>query len=173
MTKRVVLVFSLLALSALVALIASGSKKDSSPRNLACSYSSVEDLARQFLDALHEEDGQSILDLAVSREEFEQFVWPELPASRPGANLTAEFVWNQLNMRSQADIRGTFSRNKGKKWELLEVRFEEKVQEYPSFRIHKDAMLIVRDESGQKREMNLFGSIIELDGEFKIFSFVL
>jgi hypothetical protein len=133
----------------------------------------VEDLARQFLDALHDENGQGILDLAISREEFEQFVWPELPASRPGANLTVEFVWNQLNMRSQADFRGTFSRNKGNKWELLEVRFEEKVQEYPTFRIHKDARLLVLDESGRQKEMNLFGSIIELDGEFKIFSFVL
>jgi hypothetical protein len=31
----------------------------------------------------------------------------------------------------------------------------------------------VRDENGKEREFNLFGSILERDGEFKIYSFVL
>jgi hypothetical protein len=175
MNKRLIAILALIFLA--VGLFAVFTVNDSlltdDSERLSNSAASIEELAGEFLEAMRNEDGQKVIDLALSREEFDRFVWPELPASRPGTNLTSEFVWGQLNMRSQADMKGTFNRNKGKYFELVEVQFKDGVDEYPSFRVHKDTRLVVKDEAGKKRILNLFGSVMELDGEYKIFSFVL
>ena len=38
--------------------------------------------------------------------------------------------------------------------------------------VHRDARVVVRDSSGQTHRLDLFGSILERGGEFKLFSYV-
>ena len=139
---------------------------------LAGSRSSLDELAVDFLKALEQGDEREIRQLALSKEEFVRFVWPELPASDPSTNLNADFIWNQTNMHSLADLSGTLYRHEGKKYELAEVRFEDGTEQYGSYQVHRDARLRVVDEQGKERELNLFGSVLEMQGEFKIYSFV-
>jgi len=140
---------------------------------LAGSRLSIEQLAADFLEELQKGDDQKIRQLALSKDEFVEFVWPELPASDPSTNLNSDFIWNQTHMRSLADLSGTLLRNKGKKYQLVGFRFADETEDYRSYKVHRDARLRVVDENGEERELNLFGSVLEMDGEFKIFSFVL
>jgi hypothetical protein len=39
-------------------------------------------------------------------------------------------------------------------------------------RVHRDAELVVRDADGATRAVRLFGSLIEQDGAWKVFSYV-
>ena len=40
-----------------------------------------------------------------------------------------------------------------------------------SFTVHRDARLVVRDEEGNVERVNFFGSIIEWNGRYKLFSY--
>jgi hypothetical protein len=110
--------------------------------------------------------------LALNKAQFSEFVWPELPASDPGTNLNADWVWNQTQMRSLVDLSTTLFRHRGKHYELVKFRFEDDTEEYRNFKVHRDARLMVVDEVGEERELNLFGSVLEMNDEFKIYSFV-
>jgi len=139
---------------------------------LVGSRPSLDKLAVDFLEALQKGDEERIRQLALSKGEFVQYVWPELPASAPGTNLNSDFIWNQTHIHSLADLSGTFYKHKGKRYELAGVRFEDGTEDYGSYRVHRDARLKVLDEDGEERELNLFGSVLEMEGEFKIYSFV-
>jgi hypothetical protein len=139
---------------------------------LTGSRPSLDELAADFLEALQKSDERNIRQLALSKDEFVKFVWPELPASDPSTNLNADFIWNQTHMHSLADLSGTLYKYSGKKFELSDIRFEDGTQDYGSYLVHRDARLKVFDEHGEERELNLFGSVLEMEGEFKIYSFV-
>jgi hypothetical protein len=139
---------------------------------LAGSRASLDELAVDFLEALEKGDESKLRQLALSKDEFVKFVWPELPASDPSTNLNADFIWNQTHMHSLADLSGTLYRYEGKKYELAEVRFEGGTEDYGSYQVHRDARLEVVNEQGEEGELNLFGSVLEMEGEFKIYSFV-
>jgi hypothetical protein len=139
---------------------------------LSGSRSSLDELAADFLEALQRGDEKKIRQLALSKDEFVEFVWPELPASNPSTNLNSDFIWNQTHMRSQADLSGTLFRYKGKRYVLKGVRFEDGTEDYGGYLVHRDARLRVVNEEGKEGELNLFGSVLEMEGEFKIYSFV-
>jgi hypothetical protein len=143
------------------------------PRRLVGSQFSSEGLAAEFLSALRASDLKVIRQLTISEEEWVRYVWPVSAANKPGANLTAEFVWNHMHMRSQAALAAAFSRNKGKSYDLLGLRFAEDPREFPEFTIHRGPRLLVRDKKGEEEELRLFGSVFEVEGEFKIFNFDL
>ncbi len=141
-------------------------------RTLPGSEFSPETVAIGFLDALAREDADKIRAMAVSKEEFAHYVWPGLPASRPGTNLTLDYVWNSLQTRSESGLRHTLSTCKGRRLHLLELRFAGQTSDYGSAKVHRDTRLRVRDETGRELELDLFGSMLEVGGEYKIFSFV-
>lgn len=140
-------------------------------RPLEAAASSTEELVRSFLDALQEDDIEGVSRLALTRGEFESYIWPELPAAQPERNLTAEFVWNNMNVRSRSNLNQLMESLGGQRLILEELRFTGETTEYATFRVHRDSELVVRDESGELRRGRLFGSVLELDGQFKIFSF--
>jgi hypothetical protein len=75
-------------------------------------------------------------------------------------------------MRSFADLSTTLFSHRGKHYELVGFRFEDETEEYRTYKVHRDARLMVVDENRKEQELNLFGSVLEMDDEFKIYSFV-
>ncbi len=128
--------------------------------------------ATRFLDALARADVDAIRAAAVSKREFARYVWPSLPASRPGTNLSLDYVWNSLHTRSESGLRHTLASFQGRRLRLLSLRFAGETSDYGSAKVHRDTRLKVRDETGREMELDLFGSMLEVGGEYKIFSFV-
>jgi hypothetical protein len=60
----------------------------------------------------------------------------------------------------------------GKKFEFLGVRFAKEAMKYNNATVHRDARLTVRNEEGHEGEVEMFGSILELDGKYKVFSYI-
>jgi len=141
-------------------------------RRLASSEFSPEAAASKFLEALARGDTEAIRAMAVSKGEFERYVWPGLPASRPGTNLTLDFVWGGLKTRSDSGLRRTMASLKGRRLRLLDLRFKGETTDYGPAKVHRATRLRIRDDEGRERELELFGSMLEVDGEYKIFSFV-
>jgi hypothetical protein len=76
------------------------------------------------------------MDLSLSKEEFQRFVWPELPVSNPRTNISMEYVWTDLYSRSMMRMQATFNKLKGKELKLIRVEHQGKVAEYSSHRAY-------------------------------------
>lgn len=138
--------------------------------SLEPTFDSPDALARAFLDALEREDGERLRSLALSEEQFRVYVWPQLPSSKPERNVPFEFGWGDLHQKSHNALVGTFSRYKGVPLDLVEVRFEDGATDYETYIVHRDARVKVRRENGKEEWLDLFGSVMEWNGRFKLFS---
>jgi hypothetical protein len=140
---------------------------------ISSTFDSPEDLARTVLEAFAKEDVEKLKSLPLSKEEFQHHVWPKLPASRPERNLPFEYGWGDLHKKSMSSIASNFSRYKGRNFELISMRFKGGETDYGSFVVHREAVMRVRDVvSGEELDLALFGSVMERQGRYKLFSYV-
>ena len=155
----------------LSAVLVSGCSASSRP--LPNSHETAEARSRAVLGALERRDTNALLALALNKEEFEQHVWPELPAARPERNLSVNFVWGDLNQKSSVTLRDTLAARGGKKYEFRSIRFLGETTQYDSYRVHRESELTVKDPDGTERQLRVFGSVIEKSGRYKVFSYVI
>ncbi len=144
--------------------------KPSEPRPLINGQPGPEALAKRFLEYLSANDAKAIQSLRLTKREFCEYVWPELPSSRI-PNLTCDWAWGQATLKSDGGLSELLSRHAGKRYELALVRFAGGAEEHDTYRIHKDTRLVLKDENGRQTEVSILGSMLELDGKYKLFSF--
>jgi hypothetical protein len=160
-----------LLLSFCLLCLASGCQQ--APAPVAGTLPTPEALAAAVLDALAARDEGRLRRLAVSEAEFRERIWPELPASRPERNLTADYVWNDLAQKSEASRRGVLARLGGQRLALRSVEFAGETTDYETYSVSRDAELVVADEAGAEQRIRVFGSVLRADGGVKVFSYVV
>ncbi|OFW14114.1 MAG: hypothetical protein A3F70_01265 [Acidobacteria bacterium RIFCSPLOWO2_12_FULL_67_14] len=140
---------------------------------LSQTYPSPHATAAAVLQALEQRDIATLRSLALSEQEFREHVWPELPAARPERNLPFSYGWGDLHQKSEAALAQTLVRHGGRRYQLVSVRFDGDATSYPSYRVHRETVLQVRDERGEVADVRLFGASLEKDGVWKVFSYVV
>ena len=168
----------LFAIPALVAsLFASGcggsAAVDAGPSPLGHTFASPDAVAEAVLAAVADRDSVTLEALSLSELEFRTVVWPELPSSRPERGLPFDYVWGDLRQKSTNAMRRLINRHAGKRYSLAGIEFEGETTPYETYRVHRETMLTLRDEAGEQLRLPLFGSILEREGEFKLFSYVI
>lgn len=143
------------------------------PTALQGSFATVEELTEAVLDALAGKDRATLRRLAVTRGEFIGIVWPRLDAARPERNLTPEFVWRQHLLRHQRDLNRLVLDEGGAAYSLVRVELDGGVRDFGTFVLHEDPVVIVRTADGGERELVPFSSVIEQDGRYKAYSFIV
>ena len=138
----------------------------------AHTFESPEQLAAAVGEALERRDADRLLALALSEEEFRTHVWPRLPASRPERGAPFGFVWAQLSSKSRAWLRQSLADHGGGRLEVVRVRFRGDTTDHGPFLVHRDAEVVVND-GGTERRLRLFGSVLEQNGRYKLFSYVV
>lgn len=141
------------------------------PPKLRHGASSPEELARKVLDGLQAGDLPALESLALSADEFREFVWPELPASNPKTNVPLDFVWGEVRMRSSARLQQMLRTLKGESFSLVRVSHRGPRTDYRTHRAYSDFEIILRDPGGREREYLLFGTLVEMDGVWKVYSY--
>jgi hypothetical protein len=134
-------------------------------------FATVDELVAATVTALEAKDLDRLRQLAVTREEFRDLVWPGLDASRPERNLTWEFVWSQHEMRHERGLRRALDQFGGQHLEVRAIRFEG-VTEHGTYRLHRSSTLEVVGPDGSVRTVRVFASVIEAEGRYKIYSFI-
>ena len=142
-------------------------------RPLPNSHTSLEALTAAVLDAVESRDAVALRSLALDEREFREHVWPELPASRPERNLPFSYVWTDLNTKSEAGLNAVLAACGGRRYQLDRVRFTGGATQYETFVVHRESVVDVRDGEGRRETLQLFGSVIEKGGRFKVFSYVV
>lgn len=139
---------------------------------LESSHASANGLATAVLDALARRDRAALEALAVSETEFRDHVWPELPAARPERNLPFSYVWGDLRQKSAGGLENALVGHGGRRYELVGVTLSGRT-DYASYTVHRAATFRVREPSGEQTDLRVCGSLIEKNGGWKVFSYVV
>jgi hypothetical protein len=142
-------------------------------RALVHARSSLDEVALAALAALERKDAAALQDLRITKREYVELLFPEFPMARdPRNTVTPEFAWFLLDSKSRSGLNEALQDHGGQRLELLEVIVSEGIEEYDSFRLHKKVKLRVGSpEKDEEAVIRLFGSVVELDGQFKILSY--
>lgn len=140
---------------------------------LSRTFDSPERAAGAVLGGIAARNPDVLLDLALDEHEFRRVVWPELPSSRPEVGLPVEYAWGRLHRNSRAQLSLTLAEHGGRRYELVAVHYRGGTTRYSTYAVHRDTELVVRDSSGTVRTVRLFGSLIERNGRWKVFSYVV
>jgi len=146
---------------------------DRSSALLGNTHPSAQAMAVAVLDALARKDAAAMRSLALSEGEFREYIWPELPAARPERNLPFSYVWGDLRQKSEAALSETIARHGGRRYILVSVTFTGATTRYPSYTVYRESVLRVRDEVGAESDLRLFGSGLQKDDAWKVFSYVV
>jgi hypothetical protein len=125
------------------------------------------------LDGVARRDTTALRGLALNEQEFREHIWPELPASRPERNLPFSYVWGDLHQKSEMALGQTLATHGGRRYTLVSVRFAGDTTRYPSYTVFRETVLRVRDEQGIETDLRIFGSSLEKDDAWKVFSYVV
>ena len=135
-------------------------------------FDSPEDAAAEALTLIEAGDAAGLARIALTERDFRESVYPRLPASRPERNTSADFLWEMLHQRSRNSLAMTLARHRGRRYELVAVDFHGETTDYGAFRVHRETVLTVRDPDGERAALRIFGSMLEREGRYRIFSFV-
>ncbi len=152
----------------LAALAACGPSKTP----LADTRDSARAVAQAVIEGLEAGDRATLTALTLSEQEFRDRVWPELPSARPERNLPFSYVWGDLRQKSEESLRVLLATHGGQRYTLVDVRFADRTP-YQTYTVHRAATFVVRDATGQEHDLRLCGSMIEQDGRWKVFSYVV
>ena len=162
----------ILRLVTTVSMLSLGLTGCSSMPQLANTSPSAEALATSVLEAIANGNRARLEALALDEREFRDHVWPDLPAARPERNLPFSYVWGDLREKSDMGLSRTLNAQTGKRYTLQSVTFAGETA-YAHYQVHRDATFHVSDTSGASTELRVCGSMIEKEGVWKVFSYVV
>jgi hypothetical protein len=128
-------------------------------------------LATAVLAAAEARDRAALERLALSESEFRDEVYPEMPA---WGRIPLAYVWGDLRQKSQNQVARLLATLGGQSLVVEDVVFDGGATAYRTFVVHRKPRLVIRERStGAKREMAVFGSVIEYGGRYRLFSYVV
>ena len=125
------------------------------------------------MDALAARDVARLTSLAITEAEVRANIWPSLPASDPAVGMPVDYLWSDTNLKSRGDLAETLQTHGGQPLTVEAVRFAGGSTDYDGFRVHGDTRVTVRDAAGLSREVRLFGSMVETQSGWKVYSYVV
>lgn len=133
---------------------------------------SMEKLCIRMLEILHKKDKPLLRAITITENEFKQVIWPQLPISRVEQWKTRlDFVWSQHYLKSSTCLEDLIFGQGGRKFTFLEIKTDGEITDYNTYKVHRNIRMLVMNEQGKKREVNFFGSIIEMQDQYKIMSY--
>jgi hypothetical protein len=137
---------------------------------LASAHASPAALGRAVLDALAAEDRDALRALRVTRDEWLDLFWPELPES---GNTPFDFAWQMKNDHSREAERVALSEFGGQEFEFVDMKFTEPAEVYSTFTVHMGAQLWARRVSdGQVGIIPILSVVVERQGLWKLSNLV-
>ena len=139
----------------------------------ASPFDTREAVTTAVLDALWQRDVNHLQSLAISQAEFKTTIWPALPQVRAGHGGSADYWWADLSTRSHGSMADVVGRFGGRRMRLETMAFGGAPIDYATFRVHRNARLVVREADGTRQEIRVFGALIESGGGWKVYSYVV
>ncbi len=134
------------------------------------SANSLTDVGERVVVGLIGGEPGALGELRLSRQEYVEVVWPELPASNPDLNVPVEYVRADIEARNRSALIRLEPQFKELAAELEDVVCHGEVQEFGTFRVHTDCWVTLRTPSGE-RCIQLFKDVLERGAGYKLFRY--
>lgn len=152
----------------LAALIAGCQDAPTSP--LAHGMSTPDELAASALQAITTGDEEQLGSLMITREEYENLLWPVLPDRD---QMPFDFAWSITGPRSRKARHNVLSEYRGVPLELVRVELGDDVEKYQEFALYRRSRMIVRrTDTGAEGVLPLMDTLVEMQGAWKFVNFV-
>lgn len=130
---------------------------------------SLADLARDVVSGIDRGDAAALDRAAITFGDFRDILWPEMPQSRPAANVPAGEAWDFLRRRHLSAFNRTAGDVAGTGLQVFSIEVG-KVVEYTNFRLHDDLRVTVVDARGDVIHFPVIRTVAECRGRFKLYS---
>lgn len=87
--------------------------------------------------------------------------------------MPLSYVWGDLKQKSDGGLTTILAEHGGRRFELTAVAFRGDMTDYAAFRVHREAVFTVKTGAGDPVTLRLCGSMIEKEGRWKVFSYVV
>jgi hypothetical protein len=141
------------------------------PRTLSGAAETRDRLMRRFVRALEAADTAGLARLALTRAEFAYLVFPESPLSAPPYSQAPDLAWMQHTFSTAAGLERLLNRLGGKPLGFRSLSCSETPVVEGSNRIWKDCTVRFAPPGDSAQTLQLFASIIEREGRYKILSY--
>ena len=128
-------------------------------------------LVQSFMRSLESADTAALVRLTISRAEFAYLVYPGSPLSAPPYAQAPDLVWMRHVAASLTGLNRVLGRVPGTRLWLRSWSCSEPPIIEGANRIWRDCMVRFAPQGGVMQTMQLFSSIIEREGQFKILSY--
>jgi hypothetical protein len=120
-------------------------------------------------------DTAALARLLVSRDEFMRVIYPELgahfAAARDTRTETKAFLWENQHLNALQGMRKALRELGGDTLALSVIEFTEGSKTFPSYVIHEGTDVTVTKPGGELATLYAFGSIVEMEGRYKLMSY--
>ncbi|MCY3723161.1 MAG: hypothetical protein OXG97_13145 [Candidatus Poribacteria bacterium] len=135
------------------------------------SLDSPDQLGLAVVDALNREDIEQLNRLRVQREEYLDWIWPAFPASRPPNNFPGDFAWSNLNKKCNIGMKKWIAHFGAVNLKFVAIRFDRPKETYQGFQLLRGTVLTLQNVAGEKRELQILGSVVVKNDRYKLLSY--
>ncbi len=166
MTRRGTVVLALL-------LAAAGCREGQAAARLDAlpgSAPSIDALGRGVVEGFVHADTVRLRGYTLSLEEYRDVVWPRLGMDSI-SGMTFDWSWRDNQMRGGRAHRRYLQRMKGLPLRPVATQCTGEPQRFDGVTVIPDCTVTVRDSAGGTEQMQLFKSVVEIGGQYKIFRY--
>lgn len=142
---------------------------------LSESAGSIDALIKEALNAYAGNDTATLQRILITQKEFDTYLYSEFgkhyPAARDTSTQVREFIWNNHTLSAAKAMRKSLRELGGQEMELVSVNFRDGIKDFGSYKIHEGTNVKVRLKDGDEADMVALGSIVEMNGRYKLLSY--
>jgi hypothetical protein len=131
---------------------------------------SLDRLVQRLAEAVGTRDSSALRAMTLTRREFAWLYYPESPLSRPPYDAPPSLLWGQILASSDEGARALVNRLGGAPIRVAELTCPPPEIEGRN-RLHKRCTVRFSAPNRTQLSGNLFGTVLERDGRFKLISF--
>ncbi|MDQ8155604.1 MAG: hypothetical protein P3B98_13200 [Gemmatimonadota bacterium] len=132
---------------------------------------SREALVTRFAAAVAAGDTLALRRMAITPREFIDLVYPASPYTKPPYRQSPSLTWQQIQLPSESGLRRLMERHGGRPMRISAVQCAPAPEQQGANRLHVGCAVEFASGGATPRTGQLFGTIIERSGRFKVLSF--
>jgi len=148
-----------------------GCGSETKPAPLTNSSGSIEETVYRAIREIREADDVGLRELLITRYEHDSVIAPYMKDSTRLATFDFDLAWQMLTLGRNKGILRAIEDFGPDSLTVLYVNFREEPEVYGDLTLRQGTRVTLRNETtGEEFESGIFGSIVEINGRFKMIS---
>ena len=121
---------------------------------------SMDAVGQAVVDALNARDAAALTGLLVSESDYKGRLFAALANHPNAAAMGPDLLWDMQRREGADELARALEHFGGQDFQYVGLEFE-RVEDEPSVRFHRRPVLVVDDRRGERRRLQILGSVVE------------